>query len=368
MNPPSSNTPVPPLINLEKDQAEATQPSQKKPKKLHRKHKIIIGIVTGVVVFLVLAVFIAVFWFLMALTAIRADVPVNGEVIVVAPNSSLESIATQLSSKGLISDKNVFVLYAKFGPARGKLQPGPYLIKPTSSIKQIVSDMSVGKIAISKITYPEGITINDMAKRWSSAGYGSKDEYIAATKKLAPEFEFIPLSSRDNPEGYLFPATYTFTVNSPADVLVRQQYEAFRTNALPILAGQRPAKLSQLEVLTLASIVEREALTEEDRKLTAGVFLNRLATGMKLESDVTVNYGTGKTQTTPADIAIPSLYNTYKIKGITPTPINNPSTDSIEAVMNPTKSDYIFFLAGDDGVVYYAITLEKHNENIKNHL
>ncbi len=149
---------------------------------------------------------------------------------------------------------------------------------------------------------------------------------------------------------------------------MRQQYEAFRSKALPILAGQRPAGLSQHEVLTLASIVEREALTDKDRKLTAGVFLNRLALGMRLESDVTVNYATGKTQTTPADIAIPSLYNTYRIRGLPPTPINNPSTDSIEAVMSPTKSDYIFFLAGKDGVVYYATNLEKHNENIKNHL
>lgn len=364
----NNNLPEAPLINLEKAQTEATQSPQKKPKKLHRKHKIALGIITGVIAFIVLAVFITAFWFLMALTAVRADVPVNGEIVVVTPNSSLETIAGQLSSKGLIGEKNVFVLYAKLGPARGKLQPGPYLIKPTSSIKQIVGDMAAGKIAVNKITYPEGITINEMAKRWSSAGYGSKDEYIVATKKLAPEFDFIPASSKDNPEGYLFPATYSFTVNSSAEVLVRQQYEAFRTNALPLIASQRPPGLTQNEVLVLASIVEKEALTEKDRKLTAGVFLNRLALGMKLESDVTVNYATGKTQTTPADIAIPSLYNTYRIKGLPPTPINNPSTDSIEAVMSPTKSDYIFFLAGKDGVVYYATTFEKHNENIKNHL
>lgn len=349
-------------------QGKDSNKKNNKPRRLHRKHKIALAILTTLVSVAVLSIAVLGFWFLMTISAVRPDVAVNGEVVVVEPNSSLETIASQLSDKDLIKDKNAFVLYAKFGPARGKLQPGPYLIKPTNSIKQIVSDMSSGKIAISKITFPEGITLNEMAKRWSSAGYGSKDEYIAATKKLAPEFGFIPVSSRENPEGYLFPATYKFTVNSSAEVLVRQQYQAFASNALPILKGKRPAGLSENEVLVLASIVEKEALTTEDRKLTAGVFLNRLALGMKLESDVTVNYTTGNTQTTPGDIAIPSAYNTYRIKALPPTPINNPSTESIEAVMSSTKSDYLFFLAGTDGVVYYATNLEKHNENIKNHL
>ena len=349
-------------------QGKDSNKKNNKPRRLHRKHKIALAILTTLISVAVLSIAVLGFWFLMTISAVRPDVAVNGEVVVVEPNSSLETIASQLSDKDLIKDKNAFVLYAKFGPARGKLQPGPYLIKPTNSIKQIVSDMSSGKIAISKITFPEGITLNEMAKRWSSAGYGSKDEYIAATKKLAPEFGFIPVSSRENPEGYLFPATYKFTVNSSAEVLVRQQYQAFASNALPILKGKRPAGLSENEVLVLASIVEKEALTTEDRKLTAGVFLNRLALGMKLESDVTVNYTTGNTQTTPGDIAIPSAYNTYRIKALRPTPINNPSTESIEAVMSSTKSDYLFFLAGTDGVVYYATNLEKHNENIKNHL
>jgi len=345
-----------------------SSPQAKKPKPFKRKHKVVLAIFSTLILIFVCVFAAVAFWFAMTISAVRTDVAVNGEVVVVEPNSSLETIASQLSEKDLIRDKRVFVLYAKFGPARGKLQPGPYLIKPTNSIQQIISDMSSGKIAISKITFPEGITLADMAKRWSSAGYGSKQDYIAAASKVAPEFDFIDKASIENPEGYLFPATYKFTVNSSAEVLVRQQYQAFARNALPILQGQRPAGLSENEVLVLASIIEKEALTNEDRKLTAGVFLNRLALGMRLESDVTVNYTTGNTQTTPADIAIPSLYNTYRIKALPPTPINNPSTESIEAVMNSTKSDYLFFLAGKDGVVYYATNLEKHNENIENYL
>ncbi len=321
----------------------------------------IIGIV-------IIIAFCVVAWFVMALGSVRSDISVDGEIVEVKQGDSLESIATNLSSKNLISDKNVFVLWAKFGPARGHLQPGPYLIKPTSSIKQIVADMSAGKIAVYKITYPEGITLNEMAKRWAAAGYGTKDDYIAATKKLSYDFDFIPQVSKTNPEGYLFPATYTFTPGSSAEVLVKKQYEAFKAQAEPLLQGNRPAGLNKLQVLTLASIVEKEALTIADRKLTAGVFLNRLRDNMKLESDVTVNYATGKTVTSPGDISINSPYNTYFVKGLPPTPINNPSTDAIEAVMNFTPSDNIFFLAGNDGKVYYAKTLQEHNENIKNHL
>lgn len=317
----------------------------------------------------IIVIFMSVFiWFVMALSSVRADVPVDGKIIEIKAGTSLENIADDLSSNNLITDKNVFVLWAKFSPARGQLKPGPYLIKPTSSIRQIVADMSAGKIAINKITFPEGITINDMAKRWSAAGYGSKDEYIAATKKLAINYAFIPAVAKDNPEGYLFPATYSFSPGSSAEVVVSKQYEAFKTQAEPLLQGALPDGLTKHQVLTLASIVEREALTATDRKLTAGVFLNRLRLGMKLESDVTVNYATGKTTTSPGDLSVVSPYNTYIVRALPPTPINNPSTDSIEAVMAFTPSDYIFFLAGKDSKVYYAKTLSEHNENIKNHL
>ncbi len=345
----------------DKDKPAVADTSQKKPKLWPK----ILGITALVLLISILSV---VLWFLMGLTSVRSDIPVNGEVITVEPNTGLDSIADQLTDKQLITNRLVFVIYAKLGPARGQLKSGPYLIKPTSSIKQIVDSMASGRTAINKITYPEGITIEDMAKRYQAAGYGTKEQYLEAVKSVAPEFDFVPVQALGNPEGFLFPATYTFAVNSPAEVLVRKQYQAFRDNALPLLQGNLPGGLDQYEALTLASIVEKEALTESDRKLVAGVFLNRLAVGMKLESDVTVNYATGKTRTVPADLSIDSPHNTYIIPGLPVTPINNPSTDAIKATLAPTQSEYLFFLAGNDGKVYYAKTLQEHNENIKNHL
>jgi len=356
-------------VDTSPTQTPSLEPAQLdlNPSKRHKKRwpKIVLIILAA----LLAVTFGLVMWFVLNLTAVSSNTPVSGEIVDIAPNSSIETVANQLSSKQLIGSSLVFVLYTKFGPAKGNLVPGPYNIKPTNNIIQIVGNMSAGKIAINKITFPEGITIADMAKRYQAAGYGSKEDYLQAVKKLAPEYGFVPASAYDNPEGFLYPATYTFRVNSSAEVLVRQQYEAFATNALPILqSGSAPSGLSSYQALIMASIIEREALTVKDRQLTAGVFYNRINKGMKLESDVTVNYGTGKTITSAADVTQFTPYNTYFISSLPPTPINNPSQESLKAAMNPTQSDYIFFLAGNDGVVYYAKTLSEHNENIKKHL
>jgi UPF0755 protein len=330
-----------------------SNPKPTKPKVSHRiKNKVqktpkwVLAILAlaGILLITLLALLL---WFLTLVYAVRTNVSVNGQVFEVKQGSSVGQIAQDLAQQNLIDNPAVFELYARLGPARGQLKPGPYYIRPSSSIASIVSDMNTGRIAQNKITFPEGITINDMAARFAGAGYGTKEEYIAAVKQLAPNYSFIPSSSLSNPEGYLFPSTYTFIPGRGATELVTKQYEAFKTQMLPILEGNKPAKLNNNQVLILASIVEKEALTEKDRKLVAGVFLNRLAKNMKFESDVTVNYATGKKITLPSDLSVNSPYNTYKVVGLPPTPINNPSTD---------------------GVVYYAKTLSEHNQNIKNHL
>lgn len=353
---------------------QPAQPNDTKPKLSHsikskvKKTPKWLLILLGVVGALVVAVLAVLLWFLTVIYSVRTDVGVNGQIFEVKQGSSISEIASGLASQNLIANATAFEIYARFGSARGKLLPGPYLVRPSSSIATIINDMNTGHIAENKITFPEGITIKDMASRYEAAGYGTKEDYLTTVTQLAPNYSFIPTSSLSNPEGYLFPSTYGFVPNKGASELVSKQFAAFESEMLPLLQGPKPAGFSNEQVLTLASIVEKEALTEKDRKLVTGVFLNRIRLGMKLESDVTVNYATGKKTTTPADIGVVSPYNTYKVLGLTPTPINNPSTDVVEAVLNYTPNDFIFFLAGTDGVVYYAKTLSQHNENIKNHL
>ncbi len=346
-------------------------PASKPPvhtKKPVQKTPVWLLVLLGFIGVVLVAIIAGIIWLFATVYAVRTNVSVNGQIFEVNKGESISEIANELASQNLIDNPTAFVVYAKLGPAQGRIIPGPYLIRPSSSIASIVADMSSGKIAQNKITFPEGITMADMANRFANAGYGSKEEYLAAAKSLAANYSFIPASAKDNPEGYLFPSTYTFIPNRGATELVKKQYEAFQTQMLPLLQSKQPANLTPNQVLTLASIVEKEALTATDRKMVAGVFINRLAKGMKFESDVTVNYATGKKTTSPADLSVNSPYNTYKIVGLPPTPINNPGTDSVEAVLNYTPNDYIFFLAGNDGVVYYAKTLAEHNQNIKNHL
>jgi UPF0755 protein len=142
----------------------------------------------------------------------------------------------------------------------------------------------------------------------------------------------------------------------------------FERQVLPKLPAEYQNSTKLNDLITLASIVEREANTTEDRRGVAAVFYNRLKLGMKLESDVTVNYATGKTQTLPSDLSIESPYNTYKVAGLPIGPICNPGLDSILATLNPDQNDYLFFLADKNGVVRYAKNLDEHNQNIEKYL
>lgn len=341
-------------------------PNLHSPKKLLSKSwQVILLAIIGAVLLVMTTTFI---WFFISITSVVDDVPVNGQIIEVSQGESLEGIASELTQKKLIGNGLAFILFAKFGPAHGQLIPGPYLIRPTSSIMSIIADMAAGKTAVDKITYPEGITREDMAKRFENAGYGSKQDYLNASVELAQKYDFIPSTAKQNPEGFLFPATYEFKSQSPASTLITMQYEQFKSDAWPLLQQGGPQKLSPYQLLILASIVEHEGTNLEDRKLIAGVFYNRLSRAMKLESDVTINYITGRKATTPADLKINSPYNSYLNNGLPPTPVNNPGIESIKAVVSPTSSNYIFFIGGKDGKVYFAENLPQHNENIKNHL
>ncbi len=291
-------------------------------------------------------------------------------VFTVKKNTGIDSIASSLAQEGLISDKNVFILYAKFGPARGNLQPGIYLISPAMSPGKIADTMGEGKVATRKVTFQEGLNIDEMAVKWARAGLGDAQGFVSATKP--PNTYSQPFlqyrNNKDSLEGYLFPATYDILITTTPQEQINIMLDTFATQVLPKLPPETANSPKLNEVVTLASIVEKEARTTEDRKLVAGVFYNRLRLGMKLESDVTINYVTGKTATQAADLKIDSPYNSYLYKGLPPTPICNPGLDAILATVDPTPSDYIFFIADNTGKLHYAKTLAEHEQNIDKYL
>lgn len=323
---------------------------------------------------ILLVIFIAVFA-TFAYLAVLINSPKNSKdtkqvSFKVESNTGIETIAKNLSDQGLISDKNLFILYAKLGPSRGNLKPGVYLLSTSMSLAKITDTLGAGKIATKKVTFQEGLTIQEMARKWAREGFGTAQGFMDASS-LQNTYSQPFLGYRSNPsslEGYLYPATYDILLLTPPEDQIKQMLNSFASQVLPKLDPAIANSKKLNDIVTLASIVEKEANTTEDRKLVAGVFNNRLAKGMKLESDVTVNYATGKTETSAADVKVISPYNTYIVAGLPLGPICNPSLDAILATASPTVSDYYYFIADKNGVVHFAKTYLEHQQNIERYL
>lgn len=282
---------------------------------------------------------------------------VNGE--------SVSAIASNLEKNNIIRSSLAFKLFYYFG-GRKELINGSYLLSPNMSIDSIIDLTSGGKTTKIKITLLEGKRANDLIKQLSIATNIDfdilKQEFITNTSSPIVNSRI----DKNSIEGYIFPDTYIFDFNTSPQDIVTQIYN----NTQDKLSGLNLSKsaLSLNQILILASIVEKEASSTIDRKMVSQVFLNRLKIDMPLQSDVTVDYVTGHNITLPKDINIDSAFNTYKNKGLPPTPICSPGLTAIEAVISPTPNDYIFFLADKNGVVHYAKTLDIHNNNINMYL
>ncbi len=311
-------------------------------------------------------------WFLVAVNSPKNPNDKTELVFTVQEGSSIDKIARELQAKGLIANRAIFSLYARLGPSRGHLRPGVYALSPSMSLSKITDVIGRGEIANKKVVFQEGLTITEMGQKWARAGFGTAQDFISAT---APPNVFTQQflgyrSNKSSLEGYLYPATYDVVINTSPTDQINEMLNNFATQVLPKLPPEYQNSTKLNDLVTLASIVEKEANTTEDRKLVASVFYNRLKIGMKLESDVTVNYATGKTQTAtlPADLSINSPYNTYLVAGLPLGPICSPSLDSILATLNPAQTGYLFFIADNNGTIRLATTLEEHQANIKKYL
>ncbi len=229
----------------------------------------------------------------------------------------------------------------------------------------------------SQLTIIEGWTVDDEIKyllqekqvtsTGSAINMGRSINAQAFDEKWRAEFPFLKSLPGDRSlEGYLFPNTYRVWDDQLPEGLVRKQLHEFQDRFGGASIGSSSAPLKTLdEVVILASIVEREVRSPEDRKLVAGIFLKRLKAGMALQSDATLTYllGSNRSRSTAADLAIDSRYNSYKYPGLPPSPIDNPGETSLRAVLEPTLSPYWFFLTDRQGKVLYAKTYEEHLKN-----
>jgi UPF0755 protein len=290
-------------------------------------------------------------------------------VVEIKPGSTASEIGLLLEKKGVIKNALFFRLYARYKGLGAALKPGRYVLKQNMSYEEIFNRLVKGPPEkYYKITIPEGYMIDQIAKRLTEFGFdGERFRLLAYTRKSYFEADFPFLAQNPNPslEGYLFPKTYKVKKGTTPENFIRLLLKQFQKETEFISASTLAAKQLNLhQVITIASLVEKEAKLPEERPLIAAVIFNRLRKGMPLQVDATVQYALPewKDRLTYEDLKVKSLYNTYLNKGLPPGPICNPGLDSIKATLNPAKVNYLYYVVIDEsGRHAFSNTLAEHN-------
>lgn len=300
------------------------------------------------------------------------DFAVSGpHLIIVQEGMTTADIAQLLHEKKLVKDPTAFRWEARYKGLATKLQAGPYQIEGGLSNGAIVDVMVKGRIKQLRFTVPEGFTVVKTAKKLEAEGLGKADKFIAAAKNYAP-FDYMQTDNPDvlfKAEGFIYPATYELPVGLSEEkilaILVGQFDEYMREEKIPEKCAQQGLQLRQ--VVNLAAMVELEAVFAEEQPRIAGVFLKRLAIGMPIQSDTTIQYllGSQKKIITFDDTKIQSPYNTYQNPGLPPGPIGSPGMSAIKAVLEPEKTEYLYFVAEKDGHHRFTKTYSEHLRAIR---
>ena len=263
-------------------------------------------------------------------------------------------IAFNLEKEGFIIASPVFRLYVLTLGIAENLQAGVYSLSPSMSVPKIAGILSRGETAKDKITIIEGWTLRDIASYFKEKGISSQEELFALTG--------LPLSS-DSKEGFLFPDTYLVDYGASLDEIISQIESNFDSKLDPYLEAIQEKGLSLEEIITMASLIEKEVQTKEDKEMVSGIFWKRVKAGVPLQSCASIAYIKGVPQWRYSfeDTRIESPYNTYLYYGLPPGPISNPGLDSIEAAIYPKDSLYWYYLSTLEGETIYSRTLDEHN-------
>lgn len=285
----------------------------------------------------------------------------------IAKGDGFRVIGAELSRRSLIKSIAVFKIYSLLTGNAQKFQPGTYTLSGAMSVPQIVSILTEQKRNDVLVVIPEGSTTKDIDLLLASAGVLKPHELDTFNLSvLASDYPY--LAGVTSLEGFLFPDSYYFEKDSSPETAVRRMLDNFSKKAWPLLSGGD----DWYRALTLASYLEREVVSFEDRQIVAGILLKRISLGMPLQVDATVSYAKcgglmrecSNPVVTKNDISISSPYNTYQHIGWTPTPIANPGEVSIKAALSPASTDYLYYLSSSKtGETYFSRTLNEHNRN-----
>jgi UPF0755 protein len=286
------------------------------------------------------------------------------QVFLVKERASLKEVAAELERTGLITNKTLFVLWTKVKGYGKDIRAGEYSLSPAMAPVQLLEILRKGLVILHPVTIPEGFNRQQVAEALAAKGLADKKRFLELTQDAALLRQYG--ISGPSFEGYLFPDTYHFSRGTPAPAILDAMVKRFRQVVTPLQEKSQGTGMKFEEVVILASIVEKETGRPEERPLIASVFLNRLRLGMRLESDPTVIYGIENFggDLKKKDLTEKTPYNTYVIHGLTPGPIANPGIESIRAVIEPAKSDYLYFVSRNDGSHHFSKTLSEHNRAV----
>lgn len=277
--------------------------------------------------------------------------------------SGLSAVADTLARRDVIDSATRFTLYGRMKGRAGEIKPGVYEIRPGASYGHIMRTLVSGDVVKMRIVIPEGWELRRIAPRVAEATGLPADSVLAVLADTASATEYeVPGPTL---EGYLYPATYELPVGASLDRVIRTMTRRYRQVWTPALRARADsAGLDEREVVTLASIVEKEARDWSERPAIARVYLNRLERGMRLEADPTVQYAVGEHQRrllyAHIDSTADNPYNTYRNRGLPPGPIASPSRGAIEATLSPADHDFLFFVARPNGTHVFTRTFAEH--------
>lgn len=282
--------------------------------------------------------------------------------------SGIRKLAAELRTAGVIRSQWHLILVSRLRGQARRLKAGDYRFSDAMTPAEILRKLTEGDVDYRRFTLPEGYSIYQAAELLEQKGYFRKDAFLEKCRD--PLLLGRLAISAGSAEGYLYPATYNLTRSSSEEQLIGLMAGQFERVFAGLTGGEGGMGLTRHQLVTLASIIEKEAVSPDEKPLISSVFHNRLRLGMPLQSDPTAVYGvrafSGKV--TRADIGRRSPYNTYLIAGLPPGPIGNPGAEALRAALQPARTDFLYFVARKDGTHHFSRTLEEHNRAVARYL
>jgi UPF0755 protein len=294
----------------------------------------------------------------------------TADVFVEIPSGTgVNAIGHRLVEAGVIRNAYAFRLAMRVADEGRPLKAGEYRFTDALTPADVIEKLVRGDVYLRPLTFPEGLTIAEMGGIFEQHGFGTAKTFVDAANKAVGEIRDLDPAARSL-EGYVFPETYALPRHATAPMLVDQMVERFKHVTAELRVEAEAHNMSLRELVTLASIIEKETAKAEERPLVAAVYRNRLRIGMPLQCDPTVIYalrqaGVYNGNLTRTNLQFDSRYNTYRYPGLPPGPIASPGRASLEAAAHPADVSYLYFVSKNDGSHVFASTLAEHNRNVQ---